>query len=106
MITILFNVLFFCIRIYTWIVIGAVIYSLLGSFGVLDTRNRVVWTIGDFLARATEPVMRPVRRMMPNLGAIDLSPMVVLAVIELVIVPVLARLQAAVTSGLWQTLVL
>ena len=106
MITILFNLLFFAIRIYTWLVIGAVVYSLLGSFGVLDTRNRIVWSIGDFLARATEPVMRPVRRMMPNLGAIDISPMVVLAVLELVIVPLLARLQAAIMSGLWQTLVL
>lgn len=106
MITILFNVLFFCIRVYTWIIIAAVIYSLLYAVGVLDTRNRTVWQIGDFLARATDPVLRPIRRWMPNLGAIDISPMVVLAVIELVIVPLLVRLQGAIMSGLWQTLVL
>jgi YggT family protein len=106
MITILFDVLFFAIKIYTWLIIGAVIYSLLGAFGVLDTRNRMVWSIGDFLARATEPVLRPIRRIMPNLGAIDISPMVVLVVIELVILPLLARIQGAIMSGLWQTLVL
>jgi YggT family protein len=106
MLTILFNLLFFVINLYTWLIIGVVVYSLLGSFGVLDMRNRVVWTIGDFLARATEPVLRPVRRIMPNFGAIDLSPMIVLALIQLVIVPLLARLQAAVTTGLWQTLFL
>lgn len=106
MLTILFNLLFFLINLYTWAIIGVVIFSLLGSFGVLDMRNRVVWTIGDFLARATEPVLQPVRRWMPNFGSIDLSPMVVLALIQLVIVPVLARLQAAITTGLWQTLFL
>jgi YggT family protein len=106
MLTILFNLLFFLINLYTWAIIGAVVYSLLGSFGVLDMRNRVVWTIGDFLARATEPVLRPVRRMMPNFGAIDLSPIVVLAVIQLVVVPLLSKLQGAIMTGLWQTLVL
>ncbi len=106
MITILFNVLFFAIKIYTWIIIGAVVYSLLGSFGVLDPRNRMVWSVRDFLARTTEPVLRPVRRIMPNLGAIDISPMVVLIAIEMVIVPLLERLQEAIRSGLWQVLVL
>ena len=82
------------------------VYSLLVSFGVLDTRNRTVWTIGDFLARVTEPVLQPVRRVLPNFGAIDISPMVVLALIQFLIVPLLARLQAAITTGIWQTLVL
>ena len=106
MLTILFNLLFFVINLYFWAIILAALYSMLGSFGVLDTRNRLVWTIGDFLMRVTEPVLQPVRRMMPNLGAIDISPMVVLALIQLVVVPLLARLQTAVTTGLWQALVL
>jgi YggT family protein len=106
MLTILFNLLFFLINLYTWAIILAVLYSILGSFGVLDTRNRLVWAIGDFLARVTEPVLRPVRQMMPNFGAIDISPLVVLALIQLVVVPLLSRLQAAITTGLWQTLVL
>ena len=106
MLTILFNLLFFVINLYSWAIFLAVVYSLLVSFGVLDTRNRTVWTIGDFLARVTEPVLQPVRRVLPNFGAIDISPMVVLALIQFLIVPLLARLQAAITTGIWQTLVL
>jgi YggT family protein len=106
MLTILFNLLFFVINLYFWAIILAALYSMLGSFGVLDTRNRLVWTIGDFLARVTEPVLRPVRQILPNFGNVDISPLVVLALIQLVIVPLLARLQAAITTGLWQALVL
>jgi len=106
MITILFNLLFFAINLYTWALLLAVLYSLLGSFGVLDMRNRMVWNIGDFLNRVTEPVLRPVRQMLPSFGAVDISPMVVLALIQLVIVPLLGRLQQAIVTGLWQSLLL
>ena len=51
--------------IYKWLVIVAAIVSLLIAFRVLDTRNRLVWTIADFLYRATEPALRPIRRFMP-----------------------------------------
>ncbi len=106
MLTVLFNLLFFVINLYFWAIILVALYSMLGSFGVLDTRNRLVWTIGDFLSRVTEPVLRPVRQIMPNFGNIDISPLVVLALIQLVIVPLLGRLQSAVTTGLWQALIL
>lgn len=106
MITILFNLLFKAIEVYTWVLLLAVLYSLLGSFGVLDMRNRMVWKIGDFLNRVTEPVLRPVRQMLPSFGAVDISPMVVLALIQLVIVPLLGRLQQAIVTGLWQSLLL
>jgi YggT family protein len=105
MLTIFFNVLFFAIQIYTWAIFLAVIYSMLAMFGVLDTRNRMVWQVGEFLNRVTEPVLRPVRQFMPNLGNIDISPMVVLALIQLVVVPSLQRLQIAITTGAWQALV-
>ena len=49
------------IGLYIWVLILAAVYSMLAAFGVLDTRNRIVWTIGDFLFRLTEPVLRPVR---------------------------------------------
>ncbi len=104
MVTILFNLLFFAINLYTWAIFLAVIYSMLAMFGVLDTRNRMVWTIGDFLARVTEPVLQPIRRYMPNLGNIDITPMVVLALIQLVVVPTLMRVQTAIVTGLWQAL--
>ena len=58
------------------------VFSILASFGVLDTRNRlpVHWTIGDFLYRVTDPVLRPIRNMLPNFGGIDISPWVVVDV--------------------------
>jgi YggT family protein len=68
--------------LYIWAVILAALFSMLTSFGVLDTRNRIVWTIGDFLFRITEPALRPVRRLMPNLGGIDLSPLIVLLLLQ------------------------
>lgn len=64
-----------------WAVILAVLVQLLVSFSVLDTRNRVVWTIADFLFRVTEPLFRPVRNRLPRFGAFDVSPLVVLLLI-------------------------
>jgi len=64
-----------------WAVILAVIVQLLVQFNVLDTRNRFVWMIADFLYRVTEPMFSRVRRFLPSFGAIDLSPLVVLLLI-------------------------
>jgi YggT family protein len=66
------------IGLYVWALIIAAVFSLLVSFNVLDTRNRFVWTIGDFLYKVTEPALRPIRRFMPDLGGIDLSPMILI----------------------------
>ncbi|PHP68484.1 hypothetical protein CSC94_00285 [Zhengella mangrovi] len=62
--------------IYTWILIAMVIYSWLFAFNVINSRNQFVSMIGDFLYKATEPVLRPIRRILPDLGGIDLSPIV------------------------------
>ena len=64
------------IGLYVWALIIAAVFSLLVSFNVLDTRNRFVWTVGDFLYKITEPALRPLRRFLPNLGGIDISPMI------------------------------
>ncbi|MBL6078398.1 YggT family protein [Belnapia sp. T18] len=64
-----------------WAVMLAVVVQLLVNFGVLDTRNRIVWMIADFLYRVTEPLFGRVRRVLPNFGSIDLSPLVVLLLI-------------------------
>jgi YggT family protein len=77
----LFYVLSALLDLFWWAVILAVVMSLLVSFQVLDTRNRFVWTVGDFLHRITEPALRPIRRRLPNLGGIDLSPVVLLIAI-------------------------
>ena len=104
MITILFNVLFFVIHLYFWAIILAAVFSMLAAFGILDTRNRLVWTIGDFLYRVTDPVLRPIRNILPNFGGIDISPLIVLALIQLVIVPLLYRIELAI-AGHWQALI-
>ncbi|WP_439548769.1 YggT family protein [Falsiroseomonas sp.] len=67
--------------LFWWAVILAAIVQTLLAFNVLDGRNRIVWTIADFLYRVTEPALRPVRGKLPNLGGIDLSPLVVLLLI-------------------------
>jgi len=70
------------IWLYMWAVILAAIFSMLASFGVLDTRNRVVWSIGDFLYRVTEPALRPIRNFIPSLGSIDISPLILILLLQ------------------------
>jgi YggT family protein len=70
------------LNLYKWAVIIAAVYSTLVSFGVLDTRNRIVWQIGDFFYRITEPALRPIRRILPNLGGIDLSPLILILLLQ------------------------
>ena len=65
-----------------WAVILAAVFSILTSFGVLDTRNRIVWTIGDFLYRITEPGLRPIRNLLPNFGGIDISPVILILLLQ------------------------
>ena len=61
------------IQIYIYIMIAAAIFSWLMAFGVLDTRNHIVYRIEDFLFRATEPFLAPFRRFIPAIGGIDIS---------------------------------
>ena len=70
------------IWLYTWAIILAALFSILISFGVLDTRNRLVWTIGDFLYRITEPALRPIRNLLPYLGGIDISPIILILLLQ------------------------
>ena len=64
--------------IYTWIVIASAIASWLVAFGVVNTRNQVIRWVIDFLYRITEPALRPIRRVLPNLGGVDISPVILL----------------------------
>ena len=66
------------IWIYIYIVIAAVVFSWLVVFNVVNTRNQVVNSIGRFLYVATEPVLGRIRAFMPNLGGLDLSPMILI----------------------------
>ena len=102
MISILFNLIFYVIWAFMWAVILAALFSMLVAFGVLDTRNRVVWSIGDFLYRLTEPVLGPIRNLLPNLGGIDISPWIVVVLIQLVILRLLQDLKMGVLHGIWR----
>ena len=66
------------IDIYTWIVIASAIMSWLVAFGVVNTRNQFIRMVVEFLYRVTEPALRPIRRIMPNLGGVDISPVILL----------------------------
>lgn len=66
------------ITIYIWLLIGSAVLSWLIAFNVVNTRNPIVHSIGDFLYRITEPLLRPIRNMLPNLGGIDVSPVILI----------------------------
>ena len=77
----LFLVIDLALEIYIWIVIAAAIFSWLVGCHVVNTRNQVVRMIGEFLYRITQPVLRPIRKLLPNLGGIDVSPVVLFLII-------------------------
>lgn len=72
------DVVDFALSLYTWIVIASAIISWLVAFNVVNARNDVVRMVSDFLYRVTEPALRPIRKIMPNLGGIDVSPIILL----------------------------
>ena len=105
LLTILFELLDIVLRLYMWAVILAAVVSTLASFGVLDTRNRIVWTIGDFLYRLTEPALRPIRNILPSFGGIDISPLILILIIMAARM-LLARIYAGLVTGLWSSVLL
>ncbi|MCS0496785.1 YggT family protein [Ancylobacter mangrovi] len=66
------------ITLYVWILIASAILSWLVAFNVVNPHNQVVRSIGEFLWRVTEPVLAPIRRILPNLGGIDISPVILI----------------------------
>ena len=67
--------------LYVWVLFFSIIMSWLIMFNVINSSNRFVYVVADFLYKATEPVLRPIRRFMPNIGGLDLSPIVLLLAI-------------------------
>jgi YggT family protein len=80
----LLEVIVIALEIYIWLLIAAAVLSWLIAFNVVNTRNQFVAMLGDFLYRITEPALRPIRRMMPNLGGIDISPVILILIIILI----------------------
>ena len=66
------------IELVTWVVIASAIVSWLVAFGVVNMRNQFIRMVVETLYRLTEPMLRPIRRMMPNLGGVDISPVILL----------------------------
>ena len=69
------------LNIYKWIVIVNVLISWLISFNVLNTQNRFVYSILELTYRLTDPFLNKIRRFLPNLGTLDISPLVLLLLI-------------------------
>jgi len=69
------------LNIYSWLLIAFVVLTWLVQFNVINRQNQFVAIAGDFLYRITEPLLRPIRSFMPNLGGIDISPVVLLIAI-------------------------
>jgi YggT family protein len=75
------NTLLFIINIAWFLVIASAIFSWLYAFNVINANNQVIATIGRSLYQLTEPIYRPIRRILPNFGGVDLSPLVVLVIL-------------------------
>ncbi len=101
MIPALFELGFYIISFLRLVLIADIIFSLLVSFSVINTRNQVVWTIGDVLHRITEPMLRPIRNVLPSFGGIDFSAWVAILLLQFVITPAWAALARGVISGYW-----
>jgi YggT family protein len=72
------NLLNTVISVYIWLLIASVVLSWLIAFNVVSTGNGFVYSVRDFLYRITEPLLRPIRNLLPNLGGIDISPVILI----------------------------
>ena len=66
------------IWLYIYVLIAAAILSWLIAFNVVNTRNHFVASVGNFFYHVTEPALRPIRSLLPNLGGIDISPVILI----------------------------
>ena len=78
------DIILLILQIYIWLLITAAVLSWLIAFNVVNTSNQVVAMLGEFLYRITEPLLRPIRAMLPNLGGIDVSPVILILIILLI----------------------
>ena len=72
------------IELYSWIIVINAVLSWLIAFNVVNQSNKLIYMIGDFSYRITEPALRPIRKMMPNLGGMDVAPVVLILLLILV----------------------
>ena len=77
----LFLVIDLALLMYVYLLVAAAVLSWLIAFNVVNMRNQFVAMVADFLYRITEPALRPIRNRMPNLGGIDISPVILIFII-------------------------
>lgn len=77
----LFETIDMALNFYTWIIIASAVFSWLYAFNVINSSNRFVASVGEFLYKVTEPVLRPIRNILPQMGGIDISPVILLFII-------------------------
>ncbi|MEM9878218.1 MAG: YggT family protein [Pseudomonadota bacterium] len=90
------------LSIYQYAIIASAILSWLIAFNVINTRNAFVYQITDFLYRVTEPALRQIRRFIPDLGGVDISPIILFLLIGFIARPVWAELILSVIAPLLQ----
>ena len=77
----LFQVIDLVLGLVVWALILSAILSWLVAFNVVNVRNQFILTVGNFLYRVTEPMLRPIRRYVPDFGGVDVSPVILILVI-------------------------
>ena len=77
----IFYLLLQMLKLYSYVVIANVVISWLIAFNVLNTQNRFVYSILEFTYKLTDPILNRIRRILPNLGAFDISPIILLLLI-------------------------
>jgi len=88
----LYNIIMVLIQLFTWALILYCVMSMLLGFRILDPSNRFVYNVAIFLGRIVEPVLNPVRSILPQFGMLDLSPLAVLLGLQYLVVPALRQL--------------
>jgi YggT family protein len=84
----------YLLTLYIYVLIAMAVLSWLIAFNVVNMRNQFVHVLGELLYRITEPLLRPIRNMLPNLGGIDISPVILILIIifiQSVILPNIAK---------------
>jgi YggT family protein len=82
MVAAIFFLLHEIVQLMIYAIIAAAVMSMLIAFGVVDSRNRIVYSVADFLDRLTDPVLRPIRRFLPVFGNVDISPIIAILLLE------------------------
>jgi YggT family protein len=75
----------YVIQLYIWVIIASAILSWLIAFNVVNTSNRFVYSLAEVLYRVTEPALRPIRSILPNLGGIDISPVILILILMFIV---------------------